>query len=102
MKCAVGQDGTGTSRWRCWPTPTSLWSERKRRPASREQKGAHAKRHRLVDLLPLTVPEVRRLVWWLVWVRVFPQNEVLDWSQWRHRHQAMARRWHYKRRARAG
>src|SRR5262249_21598802 len=66
------------------------------------KKGSPGKRHRLAALLPLTVPEVRRLVWGLVWGRVLPEAAVVGWSQWRRRHQARARRWHYKRRARAG
>src|SRR5262245_3189132 len=102
MKCAVGPGGIGTSRWRCLPMPTSPWCGRKRRPVTREKKGAHDTGQRLVTLLPLTVPEVRRLLWWLVWGRVLPEDEVVIWSQWRRRHQATARRWHYKRRARAG
>src|SRR5262249_1002807 len=74
-KCAVGRGGTGTSRWRCWPTPTSPPCERKRRPATREKKGRPGKRHRLAALLPLTVPEVRRRGWgWgLVWGRVLAE-----------------------------
>ena len=39
-------------------------------------------------LIPLTVPEVRRLLYRLIW-RHHPTNEsVLRWSQWRRRHQA--------------
>ena len=49
------------------------------------------------DLIPLTVPEVRRLLWWLVW-RALPPKFVLAWSRWRRRHQAQARRCHYQRR----
>ena len=49
-------------------------------------------------LILLTVPEVRRLLYWLIW-RHHPANEsVLQWSQWRTRHQATARRCHYRRR----
>ncbi len=50
------------------------------------------------DLIPLTVPEVRRLLWRLVWRRLPPPDRVLAWSGWRRRHQAQARRSHYKRR----
>jgi len=49
-------------------------------------------------LIPLTVPEVRRLLWHLVWRRLPPPGEVLAWSRWRRRHQALARRCHYRRR----
>ena len=49
-------------------------------------------------LIPLTVPEVRRLLYRLIW-RHHPTDEsVLRWSQWRRRHQATARRCHYRRR----
>jgi hypothetical protein len=47
---------------------------------------------------PLTVPEVRRLLWGVV-LRAFPSVEhVLDWSAWRRHHQAVAKRCHYRRR----
>ncbi len=49
-------------------------------------------------LLPLTVPEVRRLLWRLIWSAMPPPEAVLAWSRWRRRHQAQARRCHYKRR----
>jgi hypothetical protein len=39
------------------------------------------------ELLPLTVPEVRRLVWRLVWERAPDLDAVLAWSRWRRRHQ---------------
>ena len=49
-------------------------------------------------LIPLTVPEVRRLLYRLIW-RPMPLNKsVLAWSRWRRRHQARARRCHYQRR----
>ena len=49
-------------------------------------------------LIPLTVPEVRRLLYRLIW-RHHPTDEsVLRWSRWRRRHQATARRCHYRRR----
>lgn len=50
------------------------------------------------ELIPLTVPEVRRLLWWLVWHWPPAPAFVLAWSVWRRRHQAQARRSHYKRR----
>jgi hypothetical protein len=49
------------------------------------------------ELLPLTVPEVRRLLWWLVWGKMPTKQEVLEWSKWRQKHQATAKRYHYKR-----
>ena len=50
------------------------------------------------ELIPLTVPEVRRLLWRLVWRTRAPPEFVLAWSRWRRRHQAQARRCHYQRR----
>jgi SRSO17 transposase len=66
------------------------------------KKRVHHTRHRLTALLPLTVPEVRRLLWGLVWRRVVPADALLSWSKWRRRHQAAAQSWHYKRRTRTG
>ena len=50
------------------------------------------------ELIPLTVPEVRRLLTRLVWTESHPPDFVLYWSRWRRRHQARARMCHYKRR----
>lgn len=52
------------------------------------------------DLLPPTVPEVRRLLCRLIWGRPPPLDQALDWSVWRRRHQARAKRSHYQRRLR--
>jgi len=49
------------------------------------------------DLLPITVPELRRLMWQLVWVRPPVYAVVLAWSRWRRRHQRRAQRCHYQR-----
>ena len=46
----------------------------------------------------MTVPEVRRLLTRLVWTENQPPGFILHWSWWRRRHQARARRCHYKRR----
>jgi hypothetical protein len=51
-----------------------------------------------VELIPLTVPEVRRLLVALVWSTPPPEEQIVRWSFWRRRHQARARRCHYKRR----
>jgi hypothetical protein len=50
------------------------------------------------ELLPLTVPEVRRLLWALVSQRSPPPRTVLHWSAWRRKHQQRARRAHWHRR----
>jgi len=47
-------------------------------------------------LLPLTVPEVRRLLWQLVGANPVNPAVVLHWSHWRRRHQARAKRCHYR------
>ena len=51
-------------------------------------------------LIPLTVPEVRRLLHRLIWSAPPSIAHTLAWSIWRRRHQARARRGHYQRRAR--
>ena len=53
------------------------------------------------DLLPLTVPEVRRLLWHLVWARPPDPEAACAWSRWRRRHQQRARKSHWKRRTSA-
>jgi hypothetical protein len=50
-----------------------------------------------LGLLPLTVPEVRRLLVALVWTSPISPGFVLAWSRWRRSHQARARRAHYQR-----
>ena len=50
------------------------------------------------ELIPLTVPEVRRLVYRLVVRILAPPEAVLHWSRWRRLHQARATRAHYRRR----
>ncbi len=52
----------------------------------------------LGELIPLTVPEVRRLVYRLVVRSLAPPEAVLRWSHWRRLHQARAQRCHYRRR----
>src|SRR5579859_4023812 len=52
----------------------------------------------MIELLPLTVPEVRHLLWQVVWPFQPRLERVLAWSRWRRRHQARAKRVHTKRR----
>ena len=52
----------------------------------------------LAALIPLTLPEVRRLVYRLVVRILAPPEAVLHWSRWRRLHQARAQRSHYRRR----
>ena len=51
----------------------------------------------LSPLIPLTVPEVRRLLWGVVWRAVPSVEHVLAWSTWRRHHQAVAKHCHYRR-----
>jgi hypothetical protein len=50
------------------------------------------------ELLPMTVPEVRRLLRGVVWQSAPPEEALLRWSQWRRRHQQRAKRCHYRQR----
>jgi hypothetical protein len=50
------------------------------------------------SLIPLTVPEVQRLLVRLLWCVTLSEPQVLHWSGWRRKHQMRARRCHYKRR----
>ena len=47
-------------------------------------------------LIPLTLPEVRRLLYHLIWQFTPSAKSVLEWSCWRPRHQARSRLCHYK------
>ena len=79
--------------WR--PSASSAAPSRGAGPARRPPIAASGP---LAELIPLTVPEVRRLRWGVVW-RAFPSVEqVLAWSAWRRHHQAVAQRCHYRRR----
>jgi len=49
-------------------------------------------------LVPLSVPEVRRLLWVVLRPRVPTPWFALAWSVWRRLHQAGAMRCHYRRR----
>jgi hypothetical protein len=49
-------------------------------------------------LIPLSVPEVRKLLLRLVWDRLTPPDEAVAWSEWRRAHQYTARACHYRKR----
>lgn len=49
-------------------------------------------------MVPLTVPEIRRLFFYLVASTPLSARFRLDWSFFRRTHQAVAQRCHYKRR----
>jgi hypothetical protein len=44
------------------------------------------------------VPELRRLLWRLVFALRQTAAQILAWSQWRRWHQTLARYYHYQRR----
>ncbi len=46
----------------------------------------------------MSVAEIRKLLWRLVWAVEPAAGFILGWSVWRRRHQAVARDCHYKRR----
>ena len=48
---------------------------------------------------PLSVREIRRLLWRLVLATQQRVERMLAWSTWRRWHQGIAKYWHYKRRA---
>ena len=54
------------------------------------------------ELLKLTTNEIRHLLNTLIITPVHRLIHYLNWSHWRRAHQALARRLHYQRRARAG
>ncbi len=47
-------------------------------------------------MIPLTLPEVRRLLTRLAWPVMRDAEHWRGWSEWRRRHQAEARRCHYR------
>jgi len=49
--------------------------------------------------VPLSVPEINRLLLAALTTNLFDMNHLLQWSFWRRRHQAIARRCHYQARA---
>ena len=49
-------------------------------------------------MIRLSVGEIRRLLWKLVFRVEQAAAAVLAWSRWRRRHQAVAKFYHYKRR----
>jgi hypothetical protein len=51
------------------------------------------------DRIPLTLPEIRRLLAVPVLTQHRSITKLLRWSHWRRRHQAMARHCHYQRRS---
>jgi hypothetical protein len=53
-------------------------------------------------ILPLTVPEVRHLLAWLIWPASSSTRRVLAWSWWHSFHRSGASYYHTKRRLKTG
>jgi hypothetical protein len=53
------------------------------------------------NLIPLTEPEIRKLLLAIIWPRLTNIERALVWSDWRRHHQARARAAHYHRRINA-
>src|SRR5215218_3811741 len=84
-RSAATRRGIGTSRWRWLPWP--FWPSCG--PGRRRRVRGAAECAEVAELLvPLSVPEVRRLLVALVWRLTPDPNRVLGWSLWRRRHQA--------------
>ena len=64
--------------------------------SARRQSGGTDPLDLAADLLPLTLPEVRRLLWALVGAQPPRPSAALHWSTWRRRHQQRARRAHWR------
>jgi hypothetical protein len=47
--------------------------------------------------LPLSIPEIRRLLWRLVLAVEQTAQQIMAWSRWRRWHQSLAKYYHYKR-----
>ncbi len=94
-RCAPGRRGTATSRWRCSPWPFSPSPERR-------LSGGEERVDLSAELLPLTVPEIRRLL--ASWIGLPPPEPTtaIAWSIWRRRHQQRARQCHWRRRTQTG
>jgi SRSO17 transposase len=59
-------------------------------------------RHADPALIPLTLPEIRRLFARLITTTIHTIDHWLHWSNWRRRHQARAKTSHYRRRGHTG
>ncbi|HEX4205951.1 MAG TPA: hypothetical protein VHZ51_17490 [Ktedonobacteraceae bacterium] len=49
----------------------------------------------------MTIPEVRKLLWQTIGYGFIAGDSLLHWSKWRRRHQARAKRCHYRKRLNA-
>lgn len=88
-RCANGTPGTGISPWPWWPMPSWPCSGR---GLPRRQAGTPG-----YCLIPLTLPEIRRLICPAVLTVVQTLEQILRWSLWRRWHQAVAKACHSRR-----
>ncbi len=88
MRSDPGSAGTATSPWRCSPWLISA-------PSARALSGGQDPADLAAELLPITVPEVRRLLWLRFGQSAPEPAAALRWSTWRRRHQQRARRVHW-------
>ena len=71
-RCGNGIAGTATLHWRCWPTCIYRWSGNKSWfQDTWEKRGSHRRNERLI---PMTIPELRRLLSRLVGTKIIPTN----------------------------
>ena len=88
-RSAGGVPGTDGQPWPCW-----RWRSSRSPPPPQRQQDTPSD-----DLIPITVNELRRLFDALVLGKTATVEHILKWSNWRRKHQATARRCHYKRRS---
>jgi hypothetical protein len=95
-KGQVGLDHYEVRRWAGWQRHTILAllahaflvvTRAHAKPAAQRRRRGLI---RSPDLLPVTVPEVRRLVAALIWPPPRDPARILDWSRWRRRQQQRA------------
>ena len=81
----------------CWDnSPVPKGGDRDTEPLAQQQsEGVQTPKG---SLLPLTLPEIRRLFWSLLWRALPDPLHVIFWSRWRRQHQATAKYYHDQRR----
>jgi len=106
-KSATGPVGTARSRCRSWPTPSwpgcACAPGTTTSPSAAGGKISASTSTPVADrtaLVPVSVPEARRLLALALPWPPRPRQRRLNWSLWRRRHQARAKDCHYRRRQR--
>lgn len=98
-KSQVGLDQHQVRLWHSWHrfTTLALAALAVLALCTADARGDHQPGHH-DDLIALTVNEIRRLINLLIIQPIHDLAHRLRWSHWRRRHQAQARRSHYRRR----